>query len=157
MARGIARPSAQSKIDSYSFVHELTMPRPMPLVDDDTEPFWNATKEHRLIVQRCGECGAHRFPPSPLCPQCRSWTFDWFELDGKGTVYSWIVVRHAVTKGTMLEVPYAVALVDLEPGIRMPTRLVDCDVDSIVAGMPVVVEYIELTPEITLPTFRPVR
>lgn len=134
---------------------ELSMPRPMPLVDPDTAPFWAAAAEHRLVAQRCDKCGDLRFPPTPMCPRCRSWQTCWIELEGDGTVFSWVVVWHPVTESLRREVPYAVALVDVAPGVRMPARLVNCDVDAITAGMPVRVVFVELSDEITMPMFRP--
>ncbi|MGH3758223.1 Zn-ribbon domain-containing OB-fold protein [Actinophytocola sp.] len=129
--------------------------RPLPQVDPDTAPFWTAARAHRLVTQRCASCGTPRFPPSPLCPRCRGWDVEWVELDGTGTVHSWVVVWHAVTDGLRREVPYVIALVEVAPGVRMPSRLVDCDVDAITEHLPVKVTFVELTPEITLPAFRP--
>src|SRR6202044_389062 len=62
-------------------IGELMIPRPMPAVDPDTAPFWEAARERRLITQRCGSCGALRFPPTPLCARCRSWNVEWTDLD----------------------------------------------------------------------------
>ena len=131
--------------------------RPLPLIDVDTAPFWEATQAGRLVAQRCAGCRAMRFPPRMLCSRCRSWDSEWVELDGSGTVYSWVVVVHPVTEGLRSEVPYVIALVEVAPGVRMPARLVGCDPAEISAGLPVVVEFEAISPDVTLPVFRPVK
>ncbi|HEY8545280.1 MAG TPA: Zn-ribbon domain-containing OB-fold protein [Acidimicrobiales bacterium] len=112
-------------------------PAAVPVPDADSRPFWEAAAEGRLVLQRCGACGRLRFPPAPVCSHCGSWDTTWDEVDGHGEVYSWVVVHHAVTPALRGEVPYAVALVELAPGVRIPGRLTGVDHDAIAAGMPV--------------------
>jgi uncharacterized OB-fold protein len=92
-----------------------------------------------------------------LCSHCRSWDFEWAELDGSGTVYSWVVVVHPVTEGLSTEVPYIIALVEVAPGVRMPARLVGCDPAAVTAGLPVAAEFDAISSDVTLPVFRPVQ
>ena len=130
--------------------------KPMPVPDADSRRFWEGCREHRLQIERCADCKTARFPPAALCPHCRSSRSEWVTASGRGTVFSWIVVRHPVPKDMYAgEVPYVVALVELEEGVRMPTNIVGCEPDAIRAGMPVEVVFEDVSADITLPRFRP--
>lgn len=130
--------------------------KPVPVPDADSAPFWQGCREHRLLLERCADCGSIRFPPSGMCPRCRSRGVQWTASSGRGTVFSWIVVHHPVPKDLYAaEVPYVVALVELEEGVRMPSNIVQCDPQSITAGMPVEVVFDDVSDSLTLPRFRP--
>lgn len=130
--------------------------KPMPVPDADSRRFWDGCREHRLQIERCADCKTPRFPPAGVCPHCRSSRSEWITASGRGTVFSWIVVRHPVPKDVYAgEVPYVVALVELEEGVRMPTNIVGCAPDAVRAGMPVEIVFDDVSAEITLPRFRP--
>ncbi len=130
--------------------------KPVPAPDADSAPFWRGCREHRLLLQQCKGCGKFRFPAAQFCPACRSDAAEWLEASGRGTVYSWIVVVHPVPGDIYRDdVPYAVALVDLEEGVRMPTNIIGCDPRYIRAGMAVTVTFDDVSAELTLPKFRP--
>ncbi len=116
---------------------ETVTPGAVPVPDADSLPFWAAAAEGRLSLQRCGGCERLRFPPSPVCSHCGSWDATWDDVEGRGEIYSWVVVHHAVTPALRDEVPYAVALVELAPGVRIPGRLTGVAHAAIEAGMPV--------------------
>lgn len=131
--------------------------KPLPLPDEDTWPYWQACREHRLMMQRCDDCGTVRFRPNLVCPRCLSEAATWVELSGRGTVWSFIVVHQPMVPGFGPDdVPYAVACVELAEGPRITTNIVDCPLDQIRIGMPVTVVWDDVTPEVTLPKFRPV-
>jgi uncharacterized OB-fold protein len=107
-------------------------------------------------LQRCGDCGRYRFPAARLCPHCRSARSEWVAASGNGTIFSWIVVRHPVPRDVYAgDVPYVVALVELDEGVRMPSNVVGCTPEEIYAGMPVSVVFRQVTPQVTLPLFTP--
>jgi uncharacterized OB-fold protein len=93
--------------------------------DPTTEPFWAACREHRLIVQKCGACGAHQFYPRPFCLSCEASDLDWVDCSGKGTLYSVTIVRVPVTPE--LEPPYALAIVELQEGPRLLSNVDDLE------------------------------
>ncbi len=128
--------------------------RPLPVPDRDSAPFWEACREHRLVAQRCQACDQLRFPPSPVCHHCRSWEFTWSELSGEATVYSWVVVHHPVLETFVPEVPFVVALVEVAPGVRMPTRLRGVDPGRVQAGMRVAVVFNDVADSVSLPEFQ---
>jgi uncharacterized OB-fold protein len=91
-----------------------------------------------------------------LCPKCRAAEAGWVRASGRGKVYSWIVVVHPVPREIWADkVPYVVALVELEEGVRLATNIVECDPGSIAAEMPVEVVFEDVVPEVTLAKFRP--
>ena len=129
--------------------------RLVPVPDPTTEPFWEATRERRLLAQQCGDCEHWVFYPRPVCPNCGSRALRWKQLSGRGTVYTFSVIHRPAHPGMAPIVPYVVALVDLDEGIRMMSNVVDCPPSEVRIGMRVEAVFEDLTSEITLPLFRP--
>ena len=127
---------------------------PLPVTDGDTMPFWEGTRRGELRIQRCRACGRHVFYPRAVCPFCMSDELDWVRASGRGVVYSFTVV-HRAPEEFQHQVPYVVALVDLEEGPRLMTRIVDVEPHAVHIGMPVEVTFRPVTEEIVLPCFRP--
>jgi uncharacterized protein len=96
---------------------------PAPQVDAESRPFWDALREHRIVLQRCTGCARLRFPPMPGCPYCGARGRDDVEVRGTGSVYSFVRVHRALTPAMEGEVPYAVLVVQLDEGPRMIARL----------------------------------
>jgi uncharacterized OB-fold protein len=135
----------------------MSYPKPVPVLDVETRPFWEACQNGRLTLQRCSDCGHIRFPPTRFCAKCRSVKCEWIESKGHGRVFSWIVVRHPVPRDVYAQdVPYVVALIELDEGVRIPSNIIDCKPEDVSAGMPVSVVFRAVTPEVTLPLFQPV-
>lgn len=100
------------------------MPRPLlPIADADSEPFWQACEESRLVGPVCTDCGAWSWPPSPCCRRCRSQAQEWRELSGFGVIWSFARVHHAFHPSLAKRVPYIVGLIDLDEGLRMVGRV----------------------------------
>lgn len=131
------------------------MNRPLPEPTDSSRAFWSACGEGRLVLQRCRSCQQVQFYPRSLCANCLSDDLAWIEASGRGVVYSYTVVHRALMAGFADEVPYVIALVQLDEGVRLMTRLVRCEPDLVTVGMPVAVTFSKLSDEITLPCFRP--
>jgi uncharacterized OB-fold protein len=112
-----------------------------PGVTEETEPFWAAAREGRLLVQRCSSCGAESFPPRGICRSCRSRETALAEITGRGQVYSYTVNYQRWLPD--LDVPYAVVLVDFpdHPGVRVAGRLRGCEPDQAAIGMAVDVGF----------------
>lgn len=129
-------------------------PRPIPEVDAQLAPFFTAAKDGRLVVQRCTQCEAYRFPPRELCSGCLSTASTWVEVAGRGEIFSYNVMHQVYHPAFAAEVPYAVVVVKLAEGPKMISNLVDCPVDEIRIGMPVEVVFEPLSDTVTLPKFR---
>lgn len=131
---------------------------PQPLPDVDTEGFWQATAGGYLAMCRCRSCRQWLQPPLERCRICAAETA--FEpVAGTGVIYSFIVVRQAAVPGYLHDLPYVVALVDLDeqPGLRLPGRVVDIDPGDVSVGMRVAAELVALPGgDHVVPVFRAV-
>lgn len=121
-----------------------------------TDPFWDATAQHRLVLPRCGACGEYRFPPTPFCPSCASQDVEWVEHDGRGTIYSFTVVRHAVIPDVQAALPFVAAVVELPGtnGCRMIGNIVDVEPDAVQIGQAVTIDWYDVREGETVPVFR---
>jgi len=131
--------------------------KPIPFPDNVTGTFWEATKNNKLLIQRCGDCGAHQFFPQSYCRNCLGENVDWIEASGKGKVYTFTIVNRPPTVRFQEDVPYVVALIELEEGVRMMSNVVGIDPDDVRVDMPVEVVFDEITSTISLPKFRPIK
>ncbi len=129
--------------------------KPLPEITPEMAPFWDAARRRQLVVQRCTGCGTYRFPARELCSRCLSRESTWVPVSGRGTVFTWAVVHQASHPGFAAEVPYALVTVELEEGARLLTNVVGCRVEDLRAGLPVEVVFEDVTPDVTLPKFRP--
>jgi uncharacterized OB-fold protein len=126
-----------------------------PPVTPTTEPFWEATRHHRFLLQWCTECQQAIFFPREVCPRCTGGTLEWRSSAGRGTVYTFTVEHHP--QNPSLTAPYTIALIDLDEGVRMMSNVVGCPADEVEVGMPVVIAWEELSDGRNLPQFTPVR
>lgn len=94
-----------------------------PRTDADSQFWWEGLKRGELLLQRCSSCLRTRFPPMPRCPYCGGDSLEVVQASGRGTVYSWVVVRRALASEFAAEVPYTIVLVDLQEGPRALGRL----------------------------------
>ncbi|HLG66770.1 MAG TPA: Zn-ribbon domain-containing OB-fold protein [Acidimicrobiales bacterium] len=129
----------------------------LPTIEAESQPFWEAAREGRLLLQRCEDCGAAQHYPRPFCASCWSERVRWEEASGKGRVYTYSVVHVNDLPPFAARVPYVVAAVDLDEGPRIMVNLVDVDPSELAVGMAVVVAFEQLTEEVTVPVFRPAR
>lgn len=117
----------------------MSTARPLPNVDYiDHKPFWEATRNRRIEVQKCAQCATLRFPPRPSCTKCGSLEHAWVELEGKATLFSWTVTHVPMNPHFASAVPYAVGVVELAGGhgVRMLGRLVNVELAQLRTGLP---------------------
>ena len=129
--------------------------RPLPKIYQDSAPYWEAAKAHRLVLQQCEDCEQHQFYPRGVCRHCLSSRLAWREASGRGTVYSCTVNHRPPHPGFAERVPFVLAIVELAEGPRMMCNVVQCDPETVRIGMAVTVTFEDVTDEITLPQFRP--
>jgi uncharacterized OB-fold protein len=130
--------------------------RPLPPVSAEGVPFWDATRNQRLVLPWCQKCDAAFWFPRAACPRCLSTDIDWRPASGRGTVYAASAQHVAATPALADRVPYAVALVELEEGVRLMSNVVGCPADDVHAGMAVSVTWEPLEDGRHLPQFEPV-
>jgi uncharacterized OB-fold protein len=117
-------------------------------------PFWSAAKRGILVIQRCSRCGVHRFPPAEFCSHCLSSELAWVEASGRGELFSFVVVHHALDPYFQARAPYLVADVKLAEGPHMTTTLVECSPSEARIGAPLTVQFEKASDEFLLPVFR---
>lgn len=129
--------------------------RPLPRVDVWAWPYWESARRGRLVIQRCHACDEAVFYPRPACPQCGRDTLVWEEASGKATVYSHTTVESYAPSAFTDEVPFVIAIVQLDEGPRMMTNLIGAEPNAFHCGMAVQVDFMAISDEITLPVFVP--
>jgi uncharacterized OB-fold protein/acyl dehydratase len=123
-----------------------------PMISPDTAFFWAGTAVGELRVQRCGDCGALRHPPGPMCPKCGAGTPEYLVAAGTGQIYSYVVHHHPPVPGKRL--PIVIVLVQLDEGVRMLGELLGADPAQVRIGLPVRVEYVRIDAELAMPAWR---
>lgn len=125
------------------------------VVDGQTQPWWDAVAEGRFLLRHCNACDAPYWYPRPFCPDCWSTDVSWVEASGRGTVYTWSVVHRNDVDPFDAELPYVVAMVDLEEGPRVATRIVDVAAPDVHIGLAVTVVYRRFGGGDQIPVFVP--
>ena len=130
--------------------------RPLPDVAHPLyAPFWAAAADERLALQQCEQCGYVRWPPEPLCPECLAEGGRWTDMPRTGTVWSVATYEHAYHPAFRDELPYACALVQLEGGPMIVSRLADVEPADAEVGMRVEAVFPEVAPGVHLVCFAP--
>jgi hypothetical protein len=123
---------------------------PLPI---DAAFFWEGVEAGELRIQRCSGCGTLRHPPRPMCPNCRSLEHDYVVSSGKGIVYSFVVHHHPPVPGKQM--PFTVAVVELDEGTRVVGNVIDIDPAEVAVGLKVEVAFVENEAGRVLPQWRP--
>ena len=131
------------------------MEKPLPIITPDNAPFWEGCRNGQLLLQRCTDCAAWRYPPAPVCPRCAATTAAWTPTSGAGRIHSFVIYHRAFHPAYAAEVPYAVALVELDEGARLLLRVVDCPLTTLTIGTRGEVHFMRLTDDLSLPVFAP--
>jgi uncharacterized OB-fold protein/acyl dehydratase len=124
-----------------------------PVISADTAFFWAGTAIGELRIQCCGDCGALRHPPGPMCMECGSPNPKFVVAAGTGEVFSYVVHHHPPVPGKRL--PIVIALVELTEGVRVLAEMVGAEPGQVQIGMPVEVDFIKVDDDLTLPAWRP--
>jgi uncharacterized OB-fold protein len=117
--------------------------RPIPEPDEASRPFFDATLRGELLLQHCGACGRWMWPAKVRCIECLA------------TLYSYTLVHQLVHPGFKDEMPYNLALVDLEEGVRTHSSIVGVAADELRVGMPLSVVFVPASEHIAIPMFEP--
>lgn len=127
------------------------LPRPAP----ESVPYWEAAKNHRLEIPHCNACGHYWFPPSRSCPNCLASDFTWTQVSGNGKVFSFVTFHRVYHPAWEGDVPYVVALIELEEGPRLLSNIVGIAPDQVRCEMPVKVVFEDVAKDVALPKFTP--
>lgn len=137
--------------------------KPLPRLDEDSVEFWQGCKRHELLIEQCQVCLSYYFPHS-YCTKCSAglnspWAANmrWVKASGKGRILTFFTMNRPWVAAFKDDIPYNVALIGLDEGPDILSRIVECPPEEIKVGMPVEVVFRDVTEEFSLPMFRPVR
>jgi uncharacterized OB-fold protein len=132
----------------------MSTEKPLPVIDHDSAPYWEAARAGRLDIPLCGDCGKHHFYPRAICPYCHSDNLKFDTVSGRGVVHTFTIARRPAGPAFADDVPYVVALIELEEGPRMMSRIQTDDPETVQIGARVEVTFVKATDEITFPYFK---
>jgi uncharacterized protein len=127
--------------------------KPIPEMGTESRAFWDGARQHRLMLQQCTDCGTYQWFPRSMCKICMSDQLKWVEARGTGKIYSFTVTYRGPSAA--FADPYAIALVELDEGVRVMTNIVGYPLDDIRVEMPVKVTFEDWTPDISIMQFTP--
>ena len=134
--------------------------KPLPQPEPIAKPYWDSLREKAMQLQKCGDCGRFVFYPRVMCPHCGSRDLSWTRVSGRGRLHSFCIPHRHPSPAFQPDLPYVVALVELDEGARLMTTLVDVEPDPTklmpLIDKPVEVVYEKVNDQVTLPKFRPV-
>ena len=134
----------------------------VPIVVEETRGYWEGTLAEELRVQTCNACGNRQMPWGPCCTKCLSQDLGFMVASGRGSVFSFTIVRQAIHPTFSAQVPYVVADVELEEGPIMTSNVTDCPVEEVRIGIPVELWFDNEAEDafhtkLRLPKFRPTK
>jgi uncharacterized protein len=124
-----------------------------PPVTATSEPFWEATRQRRFLLQWCADCDHAIFFPREVCPRCQGSRMEWRPSAGTGVIHTYTVEHHP--QNPNLTAPYTIALIDLDEGVRMMSNVIGCRSEAVQVGMKVRITWEELSDGRNLPQFEP--
>jgi uncharacterized OB-fold protein len=130
---------------------ETIISRPVPEPTIDSKPYWDGLKERRLLLQQCGDCGLVRHYPRPMCAACHSLEVRWIESSRQGRLHSWTEVHHPFVPALRDEIPYVMATVELEEGVRLQCQMLGADSADLKIDLPVGIVFREVQDGLVLP------
>lgn len=130
--------------------------KPLPQITPWSKPFWEGCKREQLLIQKCQDCQKVIFYPKMFCPDCLSSNLEWVKASGKGKVYSYMVVYSYQPTEFEEDVPYVVAIIDLEEGVRMMSNIIGCNPEDVRCDMNIEVIFDHITDKFSLPKFKPI-
>jgi len=132
---------------------EGAKPRPAPIPDAESEPFWSGTLDGKLLVQECSMCGQRQLYGRSLCTNCHSAALNWVETSGKGTIYSRTIIRQNPSRSFKHMIPFVVALIDLDDGPRLMSNVIGTLAEEVQIGDRVRVTFEKVSDAAALPLF----
>jgi uncharacterized OB-fold protein len=127
---------------------------PQPIPTAETAHYWRSALQGRLEIQYCPACARHQFYPRRFCTQCLSDQVEWVQASGRGRIYTYTVCHAAGHPAFEARVPYAIAMIELDEGVRMLAGIVDSDLERLAIGAPLQLCFERISEEIALPMFR---
>ncbi len=128
----------------------------LPVITALDKPFWEAARRHELVAYQCQNCGTY-YSQVTDCPACDNPQMDWVRVSGKGQVFTYGIYHQLYHPAWKDDIPYNVTWVKLDEGPLLMSNIVECRNEDIYVEMPLQVVFDDVTDEITLPKFKPVK
>ena len=136
--------------------------KPVPVPDEASAPFFQGALQGRLMLLRCRACGVYMSPTAylgvpvrPRCVGCFSGDLERSPSSGKATLYSFAIMHQLYDEAFAAEIPYNIAVVETEEGVRLTSQVVDCPNDRLEIGMLLAVVFERISDEVAVPKFTP--
>jgi uncharacterized OB-fold protein len=136
--------------------------KPVPVPDEASAPFFAGALDGRLLLLRCRDCATFmsptayiRVPVRPRCVACFSGDLEWAPSSGNATLYSFAVMHQLYDAAFAAEIPYNLAVVETEEGVRLNSQVVGCANEELEIGMALEVTFERMSDEVAIPKFRP--
>ncbi len=126
----------------------------LPTPNEETEFFWEGCKHHKLLFQKCNDCGFVRWPVNILCPECLSFNYSIIESKGRGFIFTYAIYHYAYHESFKEKLPYNVAIIKLNEGPMLLSNIIDCNNDELTCESPVEVVFEDIDDEVSLPKFK---
>jgi uncharacterized OB-fold protein len=123
-------------------------------VEELNKQYWQFCAQEKLCFQRCLGCGLFRHIPRSMCAACNSMDWQWIESVGRGTIFSWTVTRAPLHPAFAAQVPYVLVIVEMDEGVRIISRLKNCEIEKLGLGLPVEVTFEQLAEHVFMPFFQ---
>ena len=141
-----------------------TPTKPIPIPDEASAPFFDGALQGRLMVLRCRACATFQSPTAylgvpvrPRCLSCFAAALEWAPSTGHATLYSFALMHQLYDEAFAGEIPYNIAVVETEEGVRITSQVVDCQNDELKIGMALEVTFERISDAVAVPKFRPRR
>ncbi len=128
--------------------------KPIPSPTAATKAFWSGCADRKLFFRKCTQCAKFHAPTRYAC-SCGSTDLSWTEMSGSGTVFSYTIVHRAPDPAFKNDLPYVIAIIEMDEGGRLMSNVIDCDPNSVVIGMSVQAVFEIVSEGIGVPKFRP--
>jgi len=138
----------------FEVKRDIAYEKPLPAPDATSAEFWRGASRGELRIQRCPACGHRQHYPRALCTACGA-TPEWQSESGAGEIYTFTVIRQYGAPPFSNELPYVVAMIELDCGVRLMANVTDCDVDDVRIGMRVEAYAVAAGDDVAIPYFRP--
>jgi uncharacterized protein len=136
--------------------------KPVPVPDAHSAPFFDGAREGLLMLRRCRACDTYMSPIAgigapvrPRCVACFSGDVGWAASGGRASLYSFVIMHQLYDEAFAAEIPYNIAVVETEEGVRLTSQVVDCDNGALAIGMALAVVFERLSDAVAIPKFRP--
>jgi uncharacterized OB-fold protein len=129
--------------------------KPIPQPDEVSRPFFEGAQRDELMIQQCNDCGAYLAPGSRACTECLSESLAWTAASGRATLFTFAIMHQKYHPGFFDELPYNIAVVQLEEGPRLNSNVAGVANEALRAGMPLTVTFEDVGEGVVLPKFRP--